>query len=116
MTEDNFDYTLPINTWGEESQKLMMIEECSELIKAILKEWRGGSTENVIEELADVQIMLNQMIVIYEREEFEPVMKKKLDRLRQRIKHSTKEKEKEKEDWIDEQVRITENMRSTRIL
>ncbi len=115
MTEDNFDYTIPIKLWGQESQKLMMIEECSELIKAILKEWRGGSKANVINELADVQIMINQMLTIYSRAEFETMKKYKLARLMELI-DKTKEDNKEKEDWIDEQVRITENMRSMRIL
>lgn len=40
----------------------MVIEECSELIKAVCKHLREGSHEDDIrEETADVQIMLDQL-------------------------------------------------------
>jgi hypothetical protein len=45
--------------FGEENQKLKTIEEMAELIQAIIK----GT--NVSEELADTQIMLDQMKIIY---------------------------------------------------
>ena len=63
-----------INTFGNAAQVDMMIEEMSELTKALLK-WRraamidGDNTEEkynaVLEEMADVQIMLNQMALIF---------------------------------------------------
>jgi len=45
--------------FGEENQKLKTIEEAAELIQAIIK----GT--NVSEELADTQIMLDQMKILY---------------------------------------------------
>ena len=45
--------------FGEENQKLKTIEEAAELIQAIIK----GT--NVAEELADTQIMLDQMKILY---------------------------------------------------
>jgi len=70
-----------INTYGVTSQENMAIEEMSELTKAILKHRRAfgaaekrAANENVVEEIADVQIMLDQMRMIYgdtsEQEEF----------------------------------------------
>lgn len=63
-----------IDTFGAESQTDMMIEEMSELIKALLKARRSGKRPedlsfcqlaNILEEMADVYIMLNQMALIY---------------------------------------------------
>jgi hypothetical protein len=45
--------------FGEENQKLKAIEEMAELMQAIIK----GT--NVSEELADTQIMLDQMKILY---------------------------------------------------
>jgi len=65
-----------ITTYGIESQEDMMLEEMSELTKAILKHRRldeisqkgaDGSARraNIREEIADVAIMLDQMRIIY---------------------------------------------------
>jgi NTP pyrophosphatase (non-canonical NTP hydrolase) len=58
-----------IEKWGIDSQEDMMIEEMSELIKAILKYRRKPEDdekyENVCEEIADVNIMLKQMKTYY---------------------------------------------------
>lgn len=55
-------YAQAVNKWGNASQLLQTIEECSELIKAITKMLnRGGSVVDVIEEAVDVQLMLNQL-------------------------------------------------------
>jgi hypothetical protein len=82
-------------TYGESAQVDMMIEEMSELTKALLKLRRAGTFSekwqkihpNVIEEMADVQIMLDQMRLIYgstaEKEEF------KINRLSQRLDSDT---------------------------
>ena len=56
---------LAIETFGERSQCDMMIEEASELIKAICKHYRGGAIADVVEEIADVQICLDQMKIIF---------------------------------------------------
>ena len=47
----------------------MMIEEMSELTKALCKFWRknadGRAVADIQEEMADVQIMLDQMKIIF---------------------------------------------------
>lgn len=55
--------------YGAEAQTDMMIEEMSELTKALLKHRRKESKEtldNILEEIADVQIMLDQMKLIHD--------------------------------------------------
>ena len=57
-----------IMSYGVDSQVDMAVEECSELIKALMKYRRNSGTtarEAVIDELADVQIMLEQMKIIF---------------------------------------------------
>ena len=63
-----------INTYGEQPQVDMTIEEMSELTKAILKYRRAENKnkneaeyleDDIIEEIADVQIMLDQMRIIF---------------------------------------------------
>lgn len=55
-----------VETYGNDAQEDMAIEECSELVKAILKFRRSDEKtaemrEAVIDEIADVQIMLTQL-------------------------------------------------------
>lgn len=53
--------------FGDESQKIMAIEEMSELIKELTKELRQrGDIEHIAEEIADVEIMLSQLKIIYD--------------------------------------------------
>lgn len=82
---------LAVATYGPEAQLKMMIEEMSELTKAICKLWRTrpGSPEvfeaeqNILEEAADVQIMLDQIRIIFgDTEEIEG---KKVARLLSRL-------------------------------
>lgn len=55
-----------ISTYGKESQLDMCIEEMSELTKEICKHKRGAyNNEEIIEEIADVYIMLEQMKMIF---------------------------------------------------
>ena len=62
-------YKKAIDKWGDDFQLKMVAEECAELIKAVLKMNRklnGYTIEQVIDEIADVQIMLGQLEVILE--------------------------------------------------
>lgn len=53
--------------FGDESQKIMAIEEMSELIKELTKELRQrGDIEHIAEEIADVEITLSQLKIIYD--------------------------------------------------
>jgi len=56
-----------ITYWGEKAQLLMVIEECSELIKAIAKIDRkinGSTWDNIAEEYIDVKILLSSLNII----------------------------------------------------
>lgn len=64
--QENKIYADAIDFFGDESQKIMAIEEMSELTKELSKELRGrGDIEHVADELADVEIMLAQLKIIY---------------------------------------------------
>ena len=57
---------LAVHHYGAEHQKKKAIEEMGELITAISREQDGrATTEQVITEIADVQIMMRQMALIY---------------------------------------------------
>lgn len=83
-----------IEHFGEESQMNMVQEECSELIQAISKYRRAAdikdlrnSRENILEEVADVEIMLDQLKIIVNATESELFYYRqyKLNRLQKRI-------------------------------
>lgn len=79
-----------VRTWGRDAQMLMMVEEMSELTKEICKFYRTTDDKsasavagNIREEMADVQIMLDQMKIMFGR--VEPMVRAKLDRLEKRL-------------------------------
>ena len=83
-------YKQAIKTYGEKAQKLMAIEEMSELTKEICKDFRGLlDREHLIEELADVLIMLDQMLLMYKvsGEEICQMCERKMERLKERLKY-----------------------------
>lgn len=77
-----------IGCYGEAAQVDICVEEMSELTKALLK-WRRSGTNadellhNIREEIADVQIMLDQMRMIYGSTADEETFK--LERLEKRL-------------------------------
>lgn len=97
-----------IHRYGETAQIDMAVEEMAELAKALCKVKRatpGAATTaaiaNVIEEIADVQIMLDQLRLIFARSTDE-VEEDKLRRLLARI-NSWKESKLRR--WLCEQER-----------
>ena len=59
-------YDDAIDFFGVTSQKIMVIEEMSELTKELCKELRDrGDVEQIADELADVEITLAQLKMIY---------------------------------------------------
>lgn len=56
-----------LKTWGETPQMLMVVEEMAELTKEILKNInrRKNNLAEIIEETADVEIMLEQLKANY---------------------------------------------------
>lgn len=86
------DLNTIVETYGLDKQEDMAIEECSELIKAILKFRRSNAKDSdlrdaVIDEIADVQIMLTQLGIIFNCvEEVNERIDFKIDRQMGRIK------------------------------
>lgn len=86
------DLNTIVETYGSDKQEDMAIEECSELIKAILKFRRSNAKDSdlrdaVIDEIADVQIMLTQLGIIFNCvEEVNERIDFKIDRQMGRIK------------------------------
>lgn len=59
-------YKEAISKFGTSAQIIIAMEECSELIKELSKVLRGKcNVDNVSEEIADVQIMLEQLKIIF---------------------------------------------------
>ena len=83
-------YTDALECWGEDFQKSMFHEEIGEVLTAMSHEKRGRcGKEAVLEELVDLQIMLNQMVVLYGTdEEFQRIFDVKIQRLIDKIERS----------------------------
>lgn len=76
-----------LDTYGAEKQTMMMFEEMAELQKALCKNLRGqDNRENVAEELADVKIMMAQMMMLHNCADLvDEYVAIKLDRLNKRL-------------------------------
>lgn len=77
-----------LSRFGIEKQTLMLAEEQGELIKAINKKLRGkGDRLSIVEELADVVIMLQQIAQFFDidKDEVNLIMNKKLKRTEERL-------------------------------
>ncbi len=73
-----------INSYGNASQKIKAIEEMGELIQAISKSLLDNEN-NVEEEIADVEIMLTQLKIMYNLSDIENWRNYKLNRLKERV-------------------------------
>jgi NTP pyrophosphatase (non-canonical NTP hydrolase) len=85
-------YEKCLSTLGCESQILMCIEEMSELTKALMKHRRYNTDEtqaDICEEIADVEIMLMQLVLIYGNPV--EIVEAKLERLKQRVAETKRE-------------------------
>lgn len=81
-SDHNLVYSEAVRQWGEESQIEMMREECAELLLELSRVKRNRSTKLMIaEELADVEIMLEQMKLIFGRDRVHRFKMEKLTRL-----------------------------------
>lgn len=82
--------------YGFDSQSRQTIEEMAELTVALSKMHRKYSKENldnIIEELADVQIMIEQMMFLTSsKNEVEQIMEQKIKRQLARIKEEQNER------------------------
>ena len=82
-----------IDTYGTKAQIMQCIEEMAELIQAINKYFRANTEEemakayiSVIEEISDVQIMLEQMRIVFGDKAVDEQITAKLGRLEKRLK------------------------------
>lgn len=99
--EENYKELLKTiaDKYGYGEQSMQCIEECAELIQAINKfrraaseckpyEVRKEAVINIIEEIADVEIMLEQMVYLLKvrREYIDEIKKQKIERTINRMK------------------------------
>lgn len=100
MEIDDYILEKAIKAWGVESQIEMIIEECSELILALQKYKRSAGVDfenkkevekakkvyiNACEEIADVRIMIEQAIKMFDKETIQFFIYNKISRLDKRI-------------------------------
>ena len=82
-------YKDAIALYGPRNQMDVAIEEMSELIKEIVKYKRGeGHLDNIIEEIADVTIMIDQLLIIFDIDyigDVLDVVDAKVERLQKRL-------------------------------
>lgn len=79
-------YNRALEKYGFSAQRLMLVEECGELLNAILKfSWGRATKEDVITELADVHIMVEQMAFFFGWEDFEDEKLRKLIKFDEKI-------------------------------
>lgn len=73
-----------IKTLGEPHQLMKTAEECSELAKECLK----MNYENIIEEAADVTIMIEQLrlMTFWNEDKFQKILRYKINRLNTKLK------------------------------
>ena len=80
-----------LDTYGYDLQIMMVLEEMSELQKELCKYLRGKySPANIAEEIADVEIMLEQMkMLFFCSDEVRDVRRRKVERLKERLDNGT---------------------------
>lgn len=80
-------YARVTDKWGDCAQVTKAIEELSELIKELCKDQIDcGDLDNIAEEVADVEIMCEQLRYIYDLDKSVDFWKKyKLERLEKRV-------------------------------
>lgn len=76
-----------VYTFGPSHQKIKMLEEMAELAKELCKDLDGkGDQEHIAEEMADVELLMDQMVLIYKNEDLiAQYRRKKLNRLNRLI-------------------------------
>lgn len=88
MKEERINKLKPIiDGFGEKAQKLKAIEEMSELSKELCKNiYDAKNHEQITEEMADVQIMLDQLKIIFNNDKaVQEVEKQKIERTYKRL-------------------------------
>ena len=85
-----------ISFFGANNQKVIAIEELSELQKELCKQFRGNmNQEDLIEEIADCSIMLDQLKIMYNcARKVEEIKEQKIQRTLERYMPQCKKKHK----------------------
>lgn len=87
--EDKQTFNEAIRTWGIDAQAQMAEEEAAEFIVASKHHSRGkASIEDVIDELADIRIMYEQLAQFLGQERVEDRIEVKMGRLRERLEEA----------------------------
>lgn len=89
-----------LKLWGKPAQTLMIIEECAELIKALTKynrRFNKTGYSQVCEEIADVEIMLDQARIMFDTNLIDNYKEEKITRLNNLVTFAKKEYEELKE-------------------
>ena len=87
-------YLKTIKKWGKEAQYDQMTEECAELITALQHFRRGKINQQaVIDEIADVTLMLGQLTWMFGAERVEESVQKKIKKLNNLLESPTQQQE-----------------------
>ena len=79
-------YRTAITTYGLDAQRKMAVEEMAELTNALMKFERGRNTDkDVIDEIADVTIMMRQMALMFGEDAVQARVDFKIRRLAERL-------------------------------
>ena len=80
-------YRKAMDAWGFRAQARMLQEECGELIVAVSHclRWRANGKKEMVEELADVYIMVGQMVEYLGPDVVEHMVNCKLDRVKEKL-------------------------------
>jgi NTP pyrophosphatase (non-canonical NTP hydrolase) len=77
-------YQATLQKWGEEAQYDQAVEECAELIASLKHLRRGRVDENAVaEELADVFLMVGQLVYMLGEDRVAAAVERKILRLRE---------------------------------
>lgn len=88
--------------YGKESQLDILQEECAELVQAVSKYRRGGSYHLIMEEMADVKIMIEQIEYLNSDTENQLISQIREGKLDRQIKRIREEELKEDEHYGNE--------------
>ena len=93
--DDDAVFRLALAIYGPRLQTLVAIEEMSELQKELVKHERGAdNVPHIAEEIADVQIMLEQMMLLHDcKDAVADFRRRKIKRLAERLKEEKDEKD-----------------------
>lgn len=102
-----------IDKYGNDSQLAVAQEECAELIQAISKLNRAGNSDhpgrtakaamnNLMEEAADVGIMLDQIRIMLPSKAYDTIRAQKIARLEKRINQKRSSRKKAEADKDDD--------------